>query len=143
MNFIIVPGPTPVIISHEDLYDMGLNYQTYYKIIERPEYVYTDSVKMRNYLPFLSFPRYGFLCTSQLRNIHRHLRHPSVEMQMRINERANVDDVPDSTRKKIVKIVKHCHAGQLKRGKPRRFLFTIRDHAIGSSTMCCSWTRLQ
>lgn len=33
----IVLGSTPLVISHKDLEDLGLNYQTLHKIFERPE----------------------------------------------------------------------------------------------------------
>lgn len=131
VNLNVVPGPTPLIISHKDLDGMGLNYQTYYKTIDRPEDGYKEKVEMRNYLPFLLFPKYGYLSAAQLQNIHRNLGHPSIEKQMQIIETADLDDVPANTRKELIEIVKYCRACQLKQGKPRRFLFSIRDPIVG------------
>lgn len=69
--------------------------------------------------------------SSQLRNIRRNLGYPSVETQIRVIESAELQDVPLDTRKQVFDIVKHCHACQLRQGKPRRFLFSIRDSVAG------------
>lgn len=49
---------------------------------------------------------------------------------MRIIEIDDLEDVSDSTRKAIVKIVKQCHTCQLKQGKPSRLHSSIRDQVI-------------
>lgn len=42
IKFNIVPGPTPQIISHKDLNNLSLNYQTLYKSIDRPDEGYSE-----------------------------------------------------------------------------------------------------
>lgn len=44
MNLNILPGPTPLIISHKDLDEMGLNYKMYKKTIDRPEDGFVEKV---------------------------------------------------------------------------------------------------
>lgn len=65
-----VTGSTSLIILHKDLDNMGLSYQTFYKVIERHEDRYSKKAEMQNYLPFLVFPKYSFRKSTQLRNIH-------------------------------------------------------------------------
>lgn len=48
----IIPGNTLFIISHKYLNYMGLNYETYHKIIKRLEDGYSEPAEMRSYLPF-------------------------------------------------------------------------------------------
>lgn len=91
---------------------------------------YTEPIKMRNTLQFLSFPHYERLSESQQRNIHQNLTHRSVERRMRFNEISDIDCVPNSTGKEIVKIARHCPACRLKQGKLRRFLFCSCDSVI-------------
>lgn len=61
VTFNTVPGSTPLIVSHKDLDDLGLNYQTLHKIIDRPKDGYKEKAEMRNYSFYLVFPEYGFL----------------------------------------------------------------------------------
>lgn len=86
---------------------------------------------MWNYLSLLVFPKYSFLSTTQLRNLHRNLGHPSVEKQMKIIENADIDCLPEHVQQRLVELVKHCHACQLKQFKPRRFMFSVRGPAVG------------
>jgi len=50
---------------------------------------------------------------------------------MRVIESAEIQDLPKGTRSQVEMIVKNCGACQLKQGKPRRFLFSIRDPIVG------------
>lgn len=50
---------------------------------------------------------------------------------MRIIESPNHDRFFESIRTEIVQIVKHFYACQLKQGKLRRLLFSIRDLVVG------------
>lgn len=127
----IVPGNTPLLLSHKDLDSMGLNYQTLHKVVERLDDGYKEKVQMRNHLPFLVFSPTSYLTENQLRAIHRNLGHPSFDKQMKIIEQSNLDDLPDDTREKLEKIVKYCRTCQLSRAKPKRFLFSIRDDITG------------
>lgn len=104
-NVNSVPGATPFIFSHKDLYDMGLSYQTYHRTVERPENGYKEKAEMRTYLPHLVFPRYGFLSTQKLRKIHRNLGHFSVEKNVAVIENAKIGDLPKDVRKRLVELV--------------------------------------
>eukprot|EP00171_Calliarthron_tuberculosum_P022600 IDg22600t1 len=127
----IVPGNTPLLLSHKDLDSMGLNYQSLHKVVQRPDDGYEEKVQMRNHLPFLLFTTTSYLTENQLRAIHRNLGHPTLDKQMKIIERSNLDDIPKRTREKLEKIVKYCRTCQLSRAKPKRFLFSIRDDITG------------
>lgn len=82
----ILPKATPFIISRRDLDSVRLNYQTFYRVIERPDDGHSEEAEMQNYLPFLVFPEYSILASAQRRTIHRNLGHPSVENQMQVIE---------------------------------------------------------
>lgn len=127
----VLPGNTPMILSHRDLDCLGFNYQSFHKIITRMKDGYTESVEMRNNLPFLVFSGAGFFTESQLRTMHRNLGHPSIEKQMQVIENAKVKDLDKCTREKLKIIVDHCKACQLARAKPRRFLFSVKDDTTG------------
>lgn len=86
---------------------------------------------MRNYVRFLVFAKYSSFTSTQLRIIHRNLRHPSVEKQMRITEQADLEDLPESTRNYLHEFVKYGIPHQLNQGKPKRFLLSVRDPIIG------------
>lgn len=131
IKLYIVPGAVPLIFAHADLDRMGLNYQSLYKILERPEDGFVEPVEMRNGLPFLMFPSCGYLSACQLRTIHRNLGQPSVEKQMKVIEKADIQDLPKGIRKLVKEIVTHCRACQLQQEKPRRFLFSIKDPITG------------
>jgi len=120
-----------MILSHKDLDRMGLNYQSFWKIIERVTDSYYENVDVRNNLPFLVFETVGFFSSTELRSIHRNLGHPSVEKQMRVIEAAEISDLPSDTRIQLKEIVEHCKACQLNKAKPRRFLFALKDDLIG------------
>lgn len=64
--FTIVPRPSPLIIWHKDLDSMGLSCQIYQKAIGISEDVYKEDVEMRNCFPFMLFPNYALLSSSQL-----------------------------------------------------------------------------
>ena len=51
----VLPGDSPLIFSHLDLDNMGLNYQSWYKVIERVSDGHAEPVEMRNNLPYLVF----------------------------------------------------------------------------------------
>lgn len=127
----ILPGDDPMILSGKDLDELGLNYISYWKLIERVKDSYAEKVDIRNNLPFLVFETVGFFSSKQLRTIHRNLGHPSVEKQMRVIEAAEIENLPRKTRRKIQEIVDHCEACQLNKAKPRRFLFSLKDELIG------------
>ena len=55
----IVPGSTPPIFCHRDIDSMGLNYQSLYKFLERPEDGYKEEVGIRQNLLYLVFPSFG------------------------------------------------------------------------------------
>lgn len=105
LDLRIVPGHTPLIVSHQNLDQMGISYQTLHKTTERPNDGYSERMEMRNYLSFLNFPRYNFLSISQLKTFHRNLSHPSVEKQMRIIESADIEDLPTPMRKDLITLV--------------------------------------
>lgn len=126
----IVPGPTPLVISHKGLDTMRLNYRTYHKTTDRAEDCYEEKVMMRHYLPLFRFPNYLYLSVLQLHEIHVNLGHRSVEKEMKIIESEEVDDLPLDTRKEVKLIFKQCHACQVKQGRPRRFMFSTRDPII-------------
>lgn len=86
---------------------------------------------MRNLLSLMLFPNYSYLPLFHLRSFQRNLEHPSVEKQMRIMESAELQYLYLDTRKEVLDIVKHCNAYPLMQGKPRRFLFFIRDLVAG------------
>lgn len=104
---------------------MGLNYQSLYKVIERPEDGYTESVDMRNGLPFLVFPSVGYLSVTQLQTIHRNLGHPSVEKQTQVIENADIEDLPKGIRKQVAEIVAHVNSNKAVYGNSY-FQFVIR-----------------
>lgn len=56
----IVPRASPLIVSHRDLDDMGINYQTFHKSSYTPEDKYKEKLVFRNYLLYLTFPKYGY-----------------------------------------------------------------------------------
>lgn len=131
MDVHILPGISPLLISHKDLDRMGLNYQTHFKTITRVSDGYTEDVTMKGGLPYLRFNHQSLFSEAQLRAMHRNLGHPSVEKQMRVIASAEIEDLPEDTRRKLEKLVQHCHPCQVKRSKPRRFLFSIRDSCTG------------
>lgn len=77
-----VPEPIPLIESYRDLYNMGVNYQIFYKVNESSEDVYYEKHEIPNYLPFLHIYKYCLLISSKLQSIHRYLEHPSVQKYM-------------------------------------------------------------
>jgi len=87
---------------------------------------------MRNGVPYLVFASGSYLSTAQLSAMHRNLGHPSLEKQMKVIEAAEIDDLPPKTRKKLAKLIKFCKPCQLMQGRPRRFLFSIKDPVIGA-----------
>ena len=111
--------------------NMGINYQSLYKIVERPEDGYREKVEMRRNLPYLVFPCLGFFSDVQLKNMHRNLGHPSVEKHMKIIEQADLKNLDENTRFRLKNLVKHCKICQLTGAKPRRFLFSIKDDITG------------
>lgn len=131
ISLFILDGDDPMIISHKDLDRFGLNYQSYFKVIERMEDSYIQQVEMRNNLPFLVFETTGFFSTKQLRAIHRNLGHPSVERTMKVIETADINGLPSDTKTQLEKIAKHCQACQLNKAKPRRFLFALKAGIMG------------
>jgi len=82
---------------------LGLNYQSFWKVIERVKDSYIEEVDVRNNLPFLVFETTGFFSSNQLRQIHRNLGHPSVEKQMRVIEAADIKHLPKKTRRRSTK----------------------------------------
>lgn len=66
VNLNILPDPTPLIFSLNDLDEMRLVYQTYQKTVDRPEDRFVEKVEMRNFLPLLIFPKYGFFSKVQI-----------------------------------------------------------------------------
>ena len=131
VNLFVIPGTSPILLSHKDIDRIGLNYQSLYKVVERPDDGYAEEVEMRNYLPFLKFEVYSYLSSKELLKMHRNLGHPSVERQMKVIELAELHSVPKQTRKKIQELVNSCKACQLGRSKPRRFLFSVKDDITG------------
>ncbi len=131
MRLNIVPEDTPLIISHKDIDAMGLNYQSLYMVVERPEDEYTEAVEMRRNLPHLIFSPYGYFTMDQLRQMYRNFGHPTIEKQMRIIEDAYIGDLPAGTRSMLTKLVKHSRICQLYQGRPGRFLFSINDPLVG------------
>lgn len=127
----VLPETSPFILSHRDLDHIGLNYQSLYKIVERPDDGFVEPVEMRGDLPFLVFSTFGFFTDTELRTMHRNLGHPSVETQMKVIESAEVDDLPDGSRAQLQRIADHCRPCQLMQFKPRRFLFSIKDGCTG------------
>lgn len=127
----VFQGRTPVISSHRDLNNMGLNYQSMYKIIERPEDGYTEHVDWRCNLPYLVFTSYGHFSDEQIRTMHRNLGHPTLERQMKVIENSKVSGLSPGLRKSLKEIIDHCRPCQLMRAKPRRFLFSIKDDLTG------------
>lgn len=79
----------------------------------------------------LTFPNYSYLSAYQLQNIHRKLGHPCVEKKMRNIESADAEDLPVDARKRLGENVKQIYAYYLIQGKPRRFLFLVRDWKVG------------
>lgn len=131
MKLYILPGRTPMLICHKDLDDMDLNCQTVKKRVTRVTDKYSEKVAMKNGLPYLIFSQPSYFTEVQLKSMHRNLGHPFVEKRMKVIEQADIPDLPDSTRKQLTKLVKHCKAFQLGRAKPRRFLFSIKDSCTG------------
>lgn len=60
VHLFIVSGPTPLIISHKNLDNMSLNYQSHLKVVDRPEGGYCKKEEIKNYLLFLQFLQKGF-----------------------------------------------------------------------------------
>ena len=120
-----------MLMSHRDMDQFGFNYQSGHKILERMSDSYQAPVEMRNGLPFLLFETVGFFSTSQLRAMHRNLGHPTIEKQMKILETAGVKDLSADTRKVIESLTKQCKHARLKKAKPRRYLFSLRDDVTG------------
>lgn len=131
IDLYILPGSTPILISHKDLDNMGLNYQTMYKSVTRLSDGFTEPVLMRSGLPFLIFCHQSFFTAAELQSMHRNLGHPSVDKHMKIIESAQIDDLPRGTRKQIDELVRYCKACQYGRMKPRRFLFSVKDPCTG------------
>ena len=127
----VVPGSSPFLLSHRDLDIMGLNYQSLYKVIERPEDGHQERVEMRGNLPHLLFSTYGYFTEVELRNMHRNLGHPSVDKQVKIISDPGIQDLPKSTRQQLIELVKSCSPCQFNKKKPRRFLFSIKDDITG------------
>lgn len=127
----VLPGTSPFILSHQDMDRIGINYQSLFKIVERPDDGYSEPVEMRGNLPFLVFSSFGFFSDVQLRAMHRNLGHPSLEKQMKVIEDAGLEDLPDGTRKQLKDIIDRCRPCQLMKAKPRRFLFSIKDGCTG------------
>lgn len=75
---------------------------------------------MESYLPFIVFPKYRF-SPAQPRNVHRILRHRSVEREMRVIEGAEIVNLPRGSRGQFKEIVKYWHTCQFKRAEPRPF----------------------
>lgn len=46
-------------------------------------------------------------------------------------EKADIKSLPRDVRQRLVELVKHCHTCQMKQAKPRRFMFSVRDPAVG------------
>lgn len=114
-----------MIIPCKDLDDLGLNDQTFCKVIERPKDDYTRIFTIHNNLPFSQFTQYTSLSSSQLKNIHRKLGHLHVEKQMKVIEQAEMENLPEFPRREIEKIVKYCSECQCNKTKPTQFLFSI------------------
>lgn len=55
----VVPGISPLIFSQRDIVRMCLNYQSMYKLIERPDDGYFESVDWRRNITYLVFSSYG------------------------------------------------------------------------------------
>ncbi len=127
----VIPGDTPFILSHRDLDNMGLNYQSLFKIVERPEDGYVEPVEMRGNLPYLVFTMGGYFTETQLRNMHRNLGHPTLEKQIKVIENAGIMDLSQTTRDALREIIGRCKPCQLLREKPRRFLFSVKDDITG------------
>lgn len=103
----VIPGDTPLIFSHRDLDEMGFNYQSKYKIIERPTDGHYEAVEMRRGLHHLVFSRAGFFGEAHLRTMHRNLGHPTLEKQMKVLENANVSDVDGKIQAVLKEIIEH------------------------------------
>lgn len=73
---------------------MGLNYQSLYKMVERPDDGFFELVQVRNNSPYLVFSGSSYFTETHLRDMHRNLRHPSREKQMKVIEDANVNKTP-------------------------------------------------
>ena len=108
----IVPGSSPFLLSHKDLDQFGLNYQSLRKIIERRSDGYREDVEVRGNVPWLLFANPSYFTETQLRNMLRNLGHPTVEKHMRVTENAEYEDIPKETRAQLEKLVKYCKACQ-------------------------------
>lgn len=120
-----------MLLCHQDMDELGLNYQTMYKSVTRLSDGFTELVSMRNGLPYLKFSSKSYFSEAQLRSMHRNLGHPSVDKHMKVIEMAKIDDLPRETRKKIEELVRYCKACQYAKAKPRRFLFSLKDPCSG------------
>lgn len=58
VSLYTLPGDDPMILSHRDMDKMGLNYQSFWKVIERVADSYSEPVAMRHNLPFLVFEKW-------------------------------------------------------------------------------------
>lgn len=131
LKLYIILGTSPMLICHRDMDRFGLNYQTLKKTITRKSDSYIEKATMINGVPYLMFSFPSYFSAQQLRNIHRNLGHPSVEKQIKVIEAAGVENLSQNTRSMLKKLVEHCHACQLSRAKPRRFLFSVKDSITG------------
>eukprot|EP00171_Calliarthron_tuberculosum_P014672 IDg14672t1 len=127
----IVPGNTPMLLSHRDMDAMGLNYQSLHKVVQRPEDGYEEEVQMRSNLPFLVFESNSFLTENQLRAMHRNFGHPTLEKQMKLIENAELEYLPRNTRKLLKNLIERCRTCQITKSKQKRFLFSIREDITG------------
>lgn len=57
--------------------------------------------------------------------------HPSLEKEMQIMKKANVDELPGKDRKRIADILKYYHESRRQQRKPRRFINFIKQPLIG------------
>ena len=63
--------------------------------------------------------------------MHRNLGHPSVEKQMRTIELAEIKDLPKRDQREDQADRQTLPSMQMKKAKPRRFLFSVRDDITG------------
>lgn len=100
------------------------------KTIERPKDGYSAKAEMRTFLPHFILLNYSVVLVSQPRNIYVSLGHLSVEKEMRIIESAITEDLPETTRRDVIQLVKHRRAMQLKqethKGSSFRFVTILK-----------------
>ncbi len=56
----ILSGSSQMLLSHFDMDRLGINYQSLYKLLERPSDWYSESAEMRNGVPHMLFQQPSF-----------------------------------------------------------------------------------